>query len=171
MDGLSTIEQTLKQHGWQIIHSKSNVQTVLGRFTNYKPEHHLALFPWLYRSKPPVLFMIQHLPHATTIIEPRLWKSGVRFKDATLPLWVGSINYHLAPKHLITLHRPHEITRLNGGGINQLIPTLSGYQWRKLQIHPSRKSKKIQPIPDLDRTLLLIRSQEGGIYPILLKIN
>ncbi|AKQ33800.1 bifunctional DedA family/phosphatase PAP2 family protein [Candidatus Coxiella mudrowiae] len=171
VDGLSTIEQTLEQHGWKIIHSKTDVQTVLGRFASYKPEHHLPLFPWLHRSKPPVLFMIKHLPHATTIVELRLWESGVRFEDATLPLWIGSINYHLAPKHLITLHRPHEITWLNGGGINQLIPALSGYQWRKLQIHPPGKSKKIHRLPDWNGTLLLIRSQEGGIYTILLKIN
>ena len=162
VDELGSIEQILKQQGWQVICSKTDIQTALGRFASYKPEHHLPLFPCLYRGKPPVLFMIKHLPHATTIIELQLWESGVRFEDSPLPLWVGSINYHLPPKHLITLHRPHEMTWLNSGGINQLVPILSGHQWRKLKIHSPQESKKIHPIREWDGALLLIRSKKGA---------
>lgn len=162
IDWLSTIEQTLEQQGWQIIDSKTDVQTTLGRFTSYKPEYHTPLFPWLYRGKPPVLFMIKHLPHETTIIELRLWKPGLRFENSRLPLWIGSINYHLAHKHLITLlHRSHEIIWLNSKGINKFIPILSGYQWRRLKIGTSsQESKKKHSFSEWDGTLLLIRSQE-----------
>ena len=162
VDWLSTIEQMLEQKGWLIIHSKTDVQTALGRFASYKPEHHLPIFPYLYRGRPPILFMIKHLAHATTIIELRLWESGVRFEDSPLPLWVGSINYRLPPKHLITLHRLHEMTWFNSGGINQLIPALSGYQWRKLKIRPYQESKEIHCIPKWDGALLLIRSKEAA---------
>ena len=162
VDGLNAIEQTLERKGWLIIHNKTDVQTALERFASYKPEHHLPIFPCLYRGKPPILFMIKHLPHATTIIELRLWKSDVQFKDSPLPLWVGSINYGLPPKHLVTLHRLHEMTWFNGGGINQLVPVLSGYQWKKLKIRSYRESKKIYCISKWDGALLLIRSQEGA---------
>lgn len=162
VDKLSTIKQTLERKGWLIIHNKTDVQTALGRFASYKPEHHLPIFPCLYRGKPPILFMIKHLLHATTIIELRLWESDVRFKDSHLPLWVGSIDYRLPSKHLITLPQLHEMTMtwFHSGGINQLIPILSGYQWKKLKIYPYRESKKIHCIPKWDGDLLLIRFQE-----------
>lgn len=165
IDGLSTIEKTLEQKGWQTIRSKTDVQTTLGRFTSYKPECHLPLFPWLYRDKPPVLFMIKHLPHDTTIIELRLWKPGLRFENSHLPLWIGSINYHLASKHLMTLlYRSHDITWLDSKGINKFISILSGYQWRRLKIViSSQESKKKHYFSEWDGTLLLIRSQKEKI--------
>ena len=160
VDRLSVIERTLEQQGWQVAHSKTDIKTALGRFASYKPEQHFPLFPWLYRGKPPILFMIKHLPRAITIIELRLWESGVWFEDSHLPLWIGSINYHLAPKHLIALHQLNEITWLNNGGINKLIPILSGYQCRKLKIYTSlRESKKNHYLQEWDRTLLIIRSR------------
>lgn len=158
MDRLNTIEQTLEQNGWKIFNSKNDFQTALGLFTSYKPERHLPLFPGLYRNKPPVLFMIKHLPNTTSIVELQLWESGLRFENAPLTLWVGSINYYLAPKHLMTLHQPHKISCLNSGEITQLIPALSSYQWRKLKIFSPDKSKKIYPLSNWDGTLLLIRS-------------
>ena len=162
VDALNVIEQALERQGWKVIHNKiTDIQTALGRFASYKPEQRFPLFPWLYRGKPPILFMIKHLPSAITIIELRLWESGVWFEDSRLPLWIGSINYHLASKHLITLNRFHEITWLNNGGTNKLIPILSGYQWKRLKIYPHlQESKKNQYLREWDRTLLLIRSQK-----------
>lgn len=160
--GLNNIEQTLEQHGWKTIHNKTNVTSVLGRFASYRPEHHFPLFPWLYRGKPPVLFMIKHLPKKTTIIELRLWESGAVFNDSVLPLWVGSVNYHIATKHLISLYRPNEITPVNGGGIDQFVHELSeGYQWEKvtLQNHQEPQKKRLL---NWDGTILIIRAREEG---------
>ena len=157
--GLNNIEQTLEQHGWETIHDKTNMQSVLSRFASYKPEHHFPLFPWLYRGKPPVLFMIKHLSNKTTIIELRLWESGTVFDDSVLPLWVGSINYHIAPKRLISLRRPSEITLVNGGGINQLIHELSNYQWEKITLQSHQEPQKTHLL-DWDGTILIIRGEE-----------
>ncbi|AML54824.1 LssY C-terminal domain-containing protein [Coxiella burnetii] len=154
---LNDIQQTLEHSGWESIHTKTDIQTALGRFASYKPERHFPLFPWLYRDKPPVLFMIKHLPHATTIIELRLWESGIRFEDNAWPLWVGSINYHIAPKRLITLRRPHEISLVNGGGVNELARALTNYQWKKIFLHGSKKPKKIRPL-EWNGEILIIRS-------------
>ena len=159
--GLDNIEQTLKQHGWETIHNKTNMKSVLSRFASYKPEYHFPLFPWLYRGKPPVLFMIKHLPKKTTIIELRLWKSGAVFNDSVLPLWIGSINYHIAPKRVILLHRPSEITLIKGGGINQLIYELSDYQWEKVSLQRHQGLKKEYPL-NWDGTILIIRAREEG---------
>ena len=159
--GLSNIERTLEQHGWEPIHNKTSMQSVISRFTSYKPEHHFPLFPWLYRGKPPVLFMIKHLPKEATIIELRLWESGAVFSGDVLPLWVGSINYHIPPKCLISLHRPSEITLANGGGINQLIHELSDYQWEKVTLQSHREPQKTHPL-NWDGAILIIRASEEG---------
>ena len=159
--GLNNIEQTLKQRGWETIHNKTNVKNVLTRFASYKPEHHFPLFPWLYRGKPPVLFMIKHLPKKTTIIELRLWESGAIFNDSILPLWIGSINYHIAPKKLISLRQPSEITLVNGGGINQLIHELlySDYQWKEIVLQSHQEIQKNHFL-GWDGTILIIRARE-----------
>ncbi|WP_267256847.1 LssY C-terminal domain-containing protein [Coxiella endosymbiont of Ornithodoros maritimus] len=154
---LHDLQKTLEDYGWESIHTKMDIQTALGRFASYKPERHFPLFPWLYRAKPPVLFMIKHLPHATTIIELRLWESGICFEDNALPLWVGSINYHIAPKRLITLRKPHEISHINGGGVNELTETLANYQWKKIFLHDSEKPEKIRPL-EWNGEILIIRS-------------
>ena len=158
---LNDLQQTLEHYGWESIHTKTDIQTAFGRFASYKPERHFPFFPWLYRGKPPVLFMIKHLPHATTIIELRLWESGIRFEDNALPLWVGSINYHIAPKRLITLRSPHEISLVNGGGVNELAAAQTkNYQWKKIFLYASDKPKKIRPL-EWNGEILVIRSISG----------
>lgn len=153
---LNDIEQTLAQHGWKTIHNKINIKSVLSRFTSYKPEHHFPIFQCLYHGKSPVLFMIKHLPKEATIIELRLWKSDVVFNDSVLPLWVGSINYHISSKRIITLHRPSEITLSNGGGINQLVNELSG-EWEKIILQSRQELQKNRSL-DWDGTILVIRA-------------
>ena len=147
---LHYIQKTLEHHGWKLIHTSHTktdiIQSAFGRFTSYKPEHHFPFFPWLYHDKPPVLFMITHPSHATTIIELRLWKSGICFKKNTWPLWIGSINYHTAAKKLISLRRSYGISLIHGGGIHQLIKELGNYEWKKVSVYFLKKSKKIQPL-------------------------
>lgn len=159
--GLRNVKQTLAQHGWETIRNKTNMKGVFSRFASYKPEKHFPIFPWLYRGKPPVLFMIKHLPKKTTIIELRLWRSDTVFNDSVLPLWVGSINYHISPKRLVSLRQSSEITLGNGGGINQLIHELSGYQWVRVILQSCQEPQK-KYLLDWDRTILIIRAREKG---------
>ncbi|AJC50515.1 bifunctional DedA family/phosphatase PAP2 family protein [Coxiella endosymbiont of Amblyomma americanum] len=145
VDRLDTIEQLLEQQGWQIVHSKAGIWTILEWFTSYKPEHHFPLFSWLYRGKPPILFMIKHLPCTTSIVELRLWKSGVKFENYYLPLWVGSINLRVAslpPKHLIMLqHCLYKTIWLNDKDISRFIVIPPEHRWKKLNIHCVQKHK------------------------------
>lgn len=157
---LNYIQNTLEHHGWTLIHinhTKTNIiQSVFLRFTSYKPEYHFPIFPWLYHDKPPALFMVMHLPHITTIIELRLWKSGIHFKKNSLPLWIGSINYHTAPKKLISLQKSYAISLIDEDGVNQLIKELKNYCWKIISIYSSRESKKI-PLPKWNGKILIIR--------------
>ena len=145
---LDYIQKTLECHGWKLIHTNHTkteiIQSAFRRFTSYKPERHFPIFPWLYHDKSPALFVIMYLPHTTTIIELRLWDSGIYFKENAESLWIGSINYHTASKKLISLRRSYGISFVNGGGINQLIKELRNYQWKKVYIYSSMKFKKIQ---------------------------
>ena len=157
---LHDIQQTLERHDWESVHIQIDIQTVLSRFTSYRPEHHFPLFPSLYQNKPPVLFMIKRLSHTTTIIELRLWKSAIRFEDNDdWPLWIGSLNYHIASRRLITLRRPHETSFINGGGVNQLIKALSNYQWKKNCFHSSKKPKQ-RGLLEWNGEILIIRPQK-----------
>ena len=154
---LNDIQKTLERHDWESVHIQINIKTVFSRFASYRPEHHFPFFPLLYQNKPPVLFMIKHLSHTTTIIELRLWKSEIHFENNdTCPLWIGSLNYHIAPGRLITLRRPHETSFINEDGINQLTKALSNYQWKKTFFHSSKNPEEIG-FPKWNGEIIIIR--------------
>ena len=157
-DTLTDIKQNLIQQGWVVIHNRTDLKTALGRFASHKPEQHFPIFPQLYRHKPPILFMIKHLPKQQTIIELRLWASGVIFRDSNLPLWVASINYHTAPKHLIELKKPHEITLTDTGGIDTLKKDLSNYRWKAITISSEGQPKRVAPL-NWNGSILVIRAR------------
>lgn len=154
---LKNIKQNLTQHSWIVIYNKTDMKAALGRFASKKPERHLPLFPQLYRHKSAVLFLIKHLPKKQTIIELRLWASGTTFTNSTVPLWIGTINYHVAPQRLLTLKKPHEITLAASGGIDELQKDLANYQWKKITVTLERQPKHVMLL-NWDGSIIIIRA-------------
>jgi membrane protein DedA with SNARE-associated domain/membrane-associated phospholipid phosphatase len=145
-DSLDNIKKSLHEHGWIIIEGKPVIKMALGRLGGPRPEQHLPLFQPLYRQQPPALLIIKHLStNDSTIIELRLWQSGMQFSNSELPLWIGTINYH-----------NHGITLAASGGIDQLIKDLSHYQFKIIQIK-LKQPQKVQPL-DWNGTILVIRA-------------
>lgn len=128
----------------------------ISRFGGYRPEQHLPLFQPLYRQQPPVLLVIKHLPHNSTIIELRLWQTGVQFKNSELPLWIGTINYHIQQQHLIALKKTSAITMAEKGGIDQLSKSLSHYQFKVIKITPQNQPQKVRVL-NWDGGIIIIR--------------
>lgn len=163
---LPTIKQTLSSNGWLVVPHTRNVKSTLIRFTSYNPEKHLPVFSLLYRHRPPVLLMIKHIPNNSTIIELRLWKSGLSFSDNNLPLWIGTINYHHAPKKLLSLkHRG--ITLQNSGGLNTVLQDSHHYE-RKVIAHATTKLPRVIQELHWNGDILLIRTQPAISVPILI---
>lgn len=157
-DTLKNIKRNLTRHGWIIIHNKADMKTALGRFVSYKPERHLPIFPLLYRQKPPALFVIKHIQKKQTIIELRLWASGITFNNTNLPLWIGSINYHTPPQRLLILKKPHEITLADSGGIDELQKNLDNYQWKKITVSLRGQPKRVILL-DWNGNIIVIRAR------------
>ena len=158
-DDLQAIKQNLLQSGWVLIHNETKVQTTLNRFSSQDPEKHLPVFPLLYRHKPPVLFMIKHITKQSTIIELRLWTTNIIFKDSPLPVWIGSVDYHMAARrHHLTLKKSELISLTDSGGIDEVIKNLQPYQWKQIQVNTSIEPKKVSPL-HWNGMILLVRSQ------------
>lgn len=155
---LNNVKNSLSQQGWTLVEEKTILKMALGRLGGHRPEQHLPLFQPLYRQQPPVLLMIKHLPHdATTIIELRLWQSGIRFTDSGLPLWIGTINYHSQQQHLLPLKKSSPITMADSGGIDRLTSDLTHYQFKIIRVGLKQQPQKVQAL-DWDGTILVIRA-------------
>lgn len=151
-DTLTNIKTVLTKEGWEIIKTQSGMRPALRRFSSNRPEQHFPLFQPLYRQQPPVLFFIKHLPNTDTIMELRLWQSGVQLSHNDIPLWIGTINYHATPagKHSV-------ITLLESAHLNQLIKSLSRhYQYKLIQIPTQNQPTKVQPLK-WDGSIIIIR--------------
>ncbi len=152
---LNDIKQNLLGHGWQLIQSKNNVKSAIGRLASYNPENHLPILAQLYRLKPPVLFMIKHVHHSSTIIELRLWESGVQFYANLIPLWVGSVNYHAPPLRLISIQKTRAVTLNGDGGLSIVAKDNHTDQKKWIQVPTDKQPKKINPLNWNGKILLL----------------
>ncbi len=156
-DSLNNIKYNLLQNGWKIIANKTGVKTTLGRFASQRPEAHMPFLAQLHRHQPPVVFLIKQVPNQPTIIELRLWDSGIQFYGNPMPLWVGSLNYHIPPERLISLKRLNQITLNGDGGAQVLAKDLDGYQLKFIRISMSDQPKKVLPL-NWNGKILIIRS-------------
>lgn len=153
---IKTIRQQLLKQGWLEIKTKENLQFALQRFASKAPEQHLSFLPQLYRRQAPKLFMLKHIPKNKSIIELRLWNTGITFNDSPARLWIGSINYHNPAPSLINLKPSLQITLEDSGGINNLINDIKKkYLWKTIKITRGLELKKIQQL-QWDGSILLI---------------
>ena len=157
---LNDIKTLLKAQAWEEVSFKEDLKRALARFVSKNPEQHIAFLPQLYHNQPPVLFMIRHLKDKPEIIELRLWRTNIGFKNNVAPLLIGSVNYHMSPTSFFNLQPSDQITLKQGGGIQELIASLdTESRWKKVTI--SKKThlpRKIRSL-DWDRSLLLIESR------------
>lgn len=151
-DELDHIKQSLQQHGWIVIEEKPMITLKIGQ---RQPQQHTPLFQPLFRQQPPTLLVIKQLANNSTILELRLWQSGVQFKDSTTSLWVGTINYHTR-KQRFTLKEPSETPVANQGGINTLIQDLARYQHKVIHVSPHSQPENVQRLK-WDGSILVIR--------------
>ena len=158
---LKQITALLKKHDWQSPDPRYTVKSTLNRFTSKKPEYHMPLLPWLYHHKPPVLILIKQVQQGRSIAEFRLWDSNSKFTNRKIPLWIGTVNYHVSPEKLFSLHHfQKEISRQESGGIYQLINDLSKkYQLKHAQVLPNNQPKKVRILGWNGHVLIIRPSQ------------
>lgn len=153
-DQLDNIKQSLQQHNWIVVEEKPVITLKLGQH-NSQLQQHTPLFQPLFRQQPPTLLVIKHLADNETILELRLWQSGVQFKDSSTPLWVGTINYR-THKQRFTLKESPETTLANQGGISNLIQDLGHYQYKVIYVSPNSQPQNVQHL-NWDGSILVIR--------------
>lgn len=161
---LSDIQSVLKKQHWTILDPKYSVKGTLKRFVNKKQAFHLPLFPWLYHHQPPSLILMKKVPNSRNLtIEIRLWHSSILFTQQKVPLWIGTINYHIPPSKKLSFSRFKEVSLQASGGIKQLssdIKKSRAYEYRLLNIPFNQQPKKVQ-ILDWDGHVIVIRP-----YPV-----
>lgn len=103
---LEQISADLKKHGWQIFKRDYTLQTIIKRFGSLAPEYHMPLLPQLFQNEKPTLLMIKEISNKN-LIECRLWPSNLHLTDSHVRLWVGTVEYHTAPKAAFAIKRLH----------------------------------------------------------------
>ncbi len=157
---LNDIKKQLEAQHWQEVSFKDDLKRALARFVSKNPEQHIAFLPQLYHNQPPVLFMIKHLDDKARIIELRLWRTNIGFKEAVAPLLIGSVNYHMPSKSFFDLEPSDQITLAQGGGVNELIASLNKKdRWKKVSVGEKQLPQKIKLL-DWDKTILLVYSSD-----------
>jgi len=144
-DQVEHIKEVLLKQGWHVGNIREDIKSLprpLMPKTNTQP---IVLFPQLYRGKLPVLFMTRHAENHTTI-ELRLWQTGTSFIDNSLPLLIGSVNYHLPTGKTLQALRPSlQISLLRGAGLNELSENITAdYTWKIVKVNLSRIPRKIE---------------------------
>lgn len=148
---LNQIRQKLIGQGWQEQPIKLNLQGIIRVFSIDSVYHHFPLFPQLYSDKPPAMFLIKDTDEDNAILMLRLWRSNCSFTDSTFPLWIGTIEYHVASPKIFSLHK-HKVFI---GATDHLINFLSGFAWKQLIHLEEKQPPEIQAL-HWDGKLLLI---------------
>ena len=155
---LEEITATLKNQGWEVVsaHPKLKLKTTLQRFASHEAQYHMPLLPWLYRDKPPVVFLIKRIPSHERIIELRLWESDVHFQQGSNPLWIGATDIRIPPKILLSLKEHTTISLGKSGGLNELYTDTANFKRQLVKVSLKNQPQKIQTL-NWDGHVLLIR--------------
>lgn len=154
---IADIQKTLLNSHWKFFYEGKKLQYTMERFSKYQPEYHMPLFPLQYLNKPPRLIMIKHIKDRNMILELRLWHTNVEFIDTNIPLWIGTINYHLPPHKLLSIHkRSHAIVFSSPEIINQLEKNLVNYDFKIFTISKTLQPEKIKAL-NWDGEILIIK--------------
>lgn len=157
---LSDIQKTLLKSDWTFFYEGKKLKYALQRFSRYQPQYHMPLFPLQYLNKPPVLMMIKEIPHRKMILEIRLWHTNVEFINTNIPIWIGTINYHLPPHKLLALHKKtHSIVFSSPEIIDKLEKNLANYDFKIINIPESLQPEKIKLL-NWDGEILIIKSKK-----------
>ena len=118
----------------------------------------MPLLEWLYRNKPPEIFMIKHIAEHKRIIELRLWESNVHFQPGNKPLWIGATDVRIAPKELLSLKDRTTISLLEDTGLNMLHYDSYRYQRKIITVSINPTLLEIKKL-DWNGKILLIREK------------
>ncbi|MDR1057227.1 MAG: VTT domain-containing protein [Coxiellaceae bacterium] len=91
---LTKIGKALSKEGWESQRVTLDFQGVLKNLFTTSVIHHLSLFPQLYHNKRMVLLYTKSTDVDGVVLILRLWSSDIDLKDSSLPLWVGTVEYH-----------------------------------------------------------------------------
>ena len=155
---IEAITQTLKKNGWEAISTdpKLKLKSTLQRFASHQAQYHMPLLEWLYRNKPPEIFMIKHIAEHKRIIELRLWESNVHFQSGDKPLWIGATDVRIAPKELLSLKDRTTISLLEDTGLNTLHHDSDRYRRKIITVNVNPTLLEIKKL-EWNGKILLIR--------------
>jgi hypothetical protein len=102
---LDIISKSLKRNGWEEQPITLNFQQMIQSFASGSVIHHLSVFPQFYHNEKMSLLFSKSTKHDDVVLLLRLWPSDIDLKNSSLPLWIGTIEYHLALVNSFSLRR------------------------------------------------------------------
>lgn len=156
---IASIQNTLIKKGWTLVDPKFSVKGTLKRFAMKDQPYPLPILPWLYHHQTPILILMKTTRSGNTI-ELRLWNSDAQFTDSRIPLWLGTINFHISPAKKISFANFKQVSLQESGGIKQLkndLETLNIYQYQLIQIPRSKQPERVLPL-HWDGHVIIIRN-------------
>ncbi len=148
----------LEKHGWKPIANdpQLKLKTALQRFGSYQAQFHMPFLAWLYRDKPPEIFLIKEIPNHNRVIELRLWESGIHFHPGNKPLWIGATDIRIPPKVLLSLKEHTIISLADGGGLDELQKDTRDFRQKTIHVATDPMLEKIKKL-NWDGGILLVR--------------
>jgi len=155
LGSLNQIEKALLKKGWIKHPPKLDLNGTLYRLASSSTPHRLPLLPMLYQNRSPELIMTREISTYHPVLILRLWQTTIKMKDSDQTLWLGSINYHLPPHRMLTLHHTHAQHWVYKPATSQLIPYLKGYKWHMIIIHASQQPDAMHTLHWNGKVLLI----------------
>ncbi len=142
---LKDINNFLISHGWQTLEARPIIASAVARFSSLEPEQNMPLLDWLYQNKPPAAFFIRHVRNSQDILELRLWNSGAKFSNSTVPLWIGIVTYHTPPEKLLRF--PHQYIHVQSGHVLlNMSPQFQDFQAKLVRIPKDQQPERIRSL-------------------------
>lgn len=126
------IKSYLKSKGWQSA-QRFGIKAITAQLMG-KDITIISPLPQTYRNELPVLVMVKHQSVKGTYLVLRLWRSG--YASSGLPIFVGTIDYHLPLKHILW-HKPTDCEQLFQSPLVMLEQDLTRQQIKILKNKPT----------------------------------
>lgn len=143
---LNSIKQNLVNSGWKLHIARTSFAGFMNRLATISTHHRLPLLTQLYHNRYPALLLTKDLKHNNQSVILRLWQSDITLKNSKYPLWLGVINYHLAPHKLLTPHKHFTIHKLFFGATKELTSYLENYSWKQITYKLDAQPKIMQDL-------------------------
>ena len=168
------IEQTLSSNGWQPL-PKLTLTAAIYSITDDEKDRQLPFVPRAYSGKRPIIVMIKTTDTDNILLVLRLWQSNIVFKDSTLPLLLGTINYQLPRRHHFWQHKDNKRRKQALlPATDQLMPVIAakpvhgviGFNWHRVIFPMSLRPKTISSHNEWRGGVLYIRRSNWKAYQV-----